>query len=659
MRRFSALLAVAFVTQVQAAEPDVVVPDIVITATRVPTPEPNIPAGVTVIDRQAIDAHGVNTLVDALSEVPGLRVSASGGTGGQASVFIRGTNSNHVLVLRDGMPITDAADSSGAFNFGVDTLSDVERIEIVRGPMAALYGSGAIGGVINLISRRGSAQGPHILGDLSGGYPEQVRGSITGSGVEGPFDYALTAESQSQRGFDSTPQRQSVYTGTPQGFRDRIGTLNLGYTPVEGTRLSLFLRAREALFGFNALGYPTFDAANSSGRADSMLGRVGVESKLFGGSFETGVFVGRLQDDRRYRELLDPRDPNQTATDSRYHAYRTDLQWNNTLHLSDFFHSDVLSATDVTFGYQHTEDTVKVRVNDSFGGFPFAQNATASSTTDAGHAGIQATLWQRLTVTGQVRHDEVGDNTPTTWRLGGVVDVREIHTRLKTAYGTAFRAPSLFDRFGVDSYGYVGNPGLRPERAEGWEAGFTTTLPGAGRPDLVRFGATWFDQQVKDLIVAVFSPVDTAVNVGTAHVRGVETELAVRPATWLTVRGTWTFTDTHADGQPAAIGSRLLRRPQHAASVDMTVVPCPGVSIVPELIYTGAARDYLYDNGSFDIGYGTGQHGLVANLTATYDVAEHTQIYLSGRNIFDSKFEPVNGYQMPGTSVITGVRLRL
>ena len=84
-----------------------------------------------------------------------------------------------VLVLRDGMPLNDASDSSGAFNFGVDTLADVERIEVIRGPMAALYGSGAIGGVINLISRQGHEPGFHITGELAGGYPKQIRATST------------------------------------------------------------------------------------------------------------------------------------------------------------------------------------------------------------------------------------------------------------------------------------------------------------------------------------------------------------------------------------------------------------------------------------------------------------------------------------------------
>ena len=138
-----------------------------------------------------------------------------------------------------------------------------------------------------------------------------------------------------------------------------VGTLNLGYTPVDGTRLSLFLRARRAVFGFNALGKPTFDNTNSTGRDEQLMGRIGVTSKLFGGTYETSAFLGRLQQDRHYTEALNPLDPNLQSNDSRYHTYRTDLQWNNTVHLGDLMDVPTLSATDLTFGYEHIADTVE------------------------------------------------------------------------------------------------------------------------------------------------------------------------------------------------------------------------------------------------------------------------------------------------------------
>jgi vitamin B12 transporter len=658
---FLPLTAVALISVTAANADDLAlqIPETVITATRVPTPVEDIPAGVTVIDRATIEAHGYNSLTQALSDVPGVHVSPSGPQGGVASVFIRGSNSNHVLVLRDGMPINDASDPTNAFNFGIDTLSDIERIEVIRGPMAALYGSGAVGGVINLISRRGTEQGIHWTGDLAGGYPAQIRGSVNASGVEGPLDFSLTAESQSQRGYDSIPQRESVYRDVAQGFRDRIATLNLGYTPLEGTRLSLFLRADVAYFGFDALGSPTFDDSNSSGKTTSLLGRIGGTTTLFDGKLKSGLFVGRLQDDRRYLEPLAAADPNQVSNDSRYHAYRTDAQWNNTLHLDDLVKLPGLRASALTFGYEYIGDQIDVRSSENFGGFAFGQSANASMTTNALYTGLQTTVMQRLALTGQVRQDWVADNAPSTWRLGAVYDLKEIATHIKVAYGTGFRAPSLFDRFGVDSAGYQGNPALQPERSRGWEAGFTTDIAAAGRADFATVGATYFDQRVRNLIVGVFAPVDTQVNVGSAHVHGVETEATLRPARWLDVHAAYTLLNTAASEAPAGQGSQLLRRPQNEASIDVTVRPLPALQLVTTMIYTGSAHDYLYDNTGNGIGYGVGQHGLVANVSATYTVTPRVELYVNGWNLFYSKFEPVNGYEMPGPTVLAGMRIRI
>ena len=662
MRRISAaaLLCATALSPAFAddAPPADATPDhvIVVTATRIPTDVENIPAGVSVVDRTTMEERDYDTLVDALSSLPGLRVVQSGSAGGQASVFIRGTNSDHVLVLLDGMPINDAADPNGAFNFGVDTLGDIERIEVVRGPMAALYGSNAIGGVINLITRRGAQPGVHLTGDLAGGYPAQIMGTVNASGITGPLDYSATYESQSRRGFDSTPQRETIYTGTPQGYRDMFGTLNLGYTPIDGTRLSLLLRARQAVFGFDELGSPNFDDDNATGRDSTLIGRVGVHSTLFGGTYETNVFVGRVQDDRSYVELLHPLDPNLATEDDHYHGYRTDVQWNNTVHLDDLLHVSAMSATDLTFGYEYIGDNVRSLINSVSDGFGYRQSTVAGMTTNAFYTGLQTTLWQRLTLTGQVRQDYVDGETPFTWRLGTVLNAPEIATRFKATYGTAFRAPSLFDRYGVDSYGYVGNPNLKPESAQGWELGFTTDVKAFGRADFISFGATYFNEQVQQLIVTQFDPVYTSVNIGSAHMQGVETELTLRPAAWLSLTATYTYTYAI----DAGTGEMLLRRPQNAASFDAALRPLPSLTIAPELLFTGAFQDYLTDNNGFSTGTAgsTGQ-GLIANLTMTYDVTPKVQVYVHASNIFDSRFEPANGYQTPGPSVWAGVRFKL
>ncbi|WP_325601999.1 TonB-dependent receptor plug domain-containing protein [Rhodopila sp.] len=655
---------------VLADEAPVNLPDVVVTATRVPSPVEQIPAGVTIIDRKTIETHGYNTLSDALQDVPGVHVSQSGGPGAQTSVFIRGTEGQHVLVLRDGMPINDAADVNGGYtNFSTETLADVERIEVIRGPMASLYGSGAVGGVINIISRRGTQPGMHWEGDIAGGYPAAIRGSVSATGVEGPIDYAITAESQSFQGYDSTPQREFVYKGVAQGYRDRLLTMNLGYTPVDGTRLSLLLRGHVAYFGYNTLGQtdadfnplPTFDDSNSNGKTSSLLGRLGLTTTLFDGALESGAFVGREQDDRRYQEPLNLNDPNLASSDSRYHSYRTDVQWNNTLHLDRYLQAPALSGSALTFGYEYTGDDINERFqSNSLTGF-YGDSARASMVTNAIYAGLQTTVLKRLTLTGQIRQDWVDQQAPTTWRIGGVYDLKEISTHLKLAYGTAFRAPSLFERYGVDTFGFVGNPNLKPEHAEGWEAGFTTDVAAFGRPRFLTFGSTYFDQRITDLITSVFVPVDTEVNLNSAHSHGVETEATLRPFDWLDVHASWTFLNTYASGQSAAVGTRLLRQPQNSADVDVTVRPIPKLRIVTSFYYTGSAQDILIggDGNGGGIGYGPGQHGLIANVAITYKLMPHVDLYLNGWNIFDSKFEPVNGYQTPGPTILAGARISL
>jgi len=266
---------------------------------------------------------------------------------------------------------------------------------------------------------------------------------------------------------------------------------------------------------------------------------------------------------------------------------------------------------------------------------------------------------RRLALTGQIRHDWVDGDEPTTWRAGAVYDFKEIATHLKIAYGTGFRAPSLFDRYGIDSYGYVGNPSLKPEQSQGWEAGFTTDIAAAGRPDFVTFGATYFDQRVRNLIAGIYSPIDTEINLGSAHVHGVETEATFRPWHWLDLHAAYTLLDTTSVGQPAVEGSQLLRRPQNEASFDVTIRPLQALRIVTTVIYTGSAHDYLYDNSGNGIGYGIGQHGLIANVTASYMLTPQVELYLNGTNIFDSRFEPVNGFQTPGPTVLAGARIKI
>jgi vitamin B12 transporter len=617
------------------------IPLITVTATRVPTAAKNIPAGVTVITRKQIAARGYTNLAQALGAVPGLGVVQSGGAGGQTSVFIRGTNSEDVLVLIDGVPANDPSDPNGAFNFGEDILDDIDRIEIVRGPMSGLYGSNAIGGVINLITLQGTGK-PKADITLAGGFPSQGQGNAVISGAAGNFDYVLSGGIDEESGFDDTARRLTVYAGNKDPFRSKSGTANFGYSPVAGTLVYLVLRARDSDSGYPDLGYPVYDDPNEYGYDENLFGKFGVTSELLDGRLSTELFIAQIDDNRRYSNLLDGNDPNFAAANDHYHGYRTDVQWNNTLHLPD---AGPATASSLPFGIEYINDTAKENVDES----GFTENVNASQHSVAGHIGAQTTLYQRLTVTAALRDDSASSfGNALTGRIGGVLAIPEADLRLKSSYGTSFLAPSLFDLYGVDNFGYVGNPNLRAEHAAGFEAGAEFTVPHA---DL---SATYFSSDVTDLITST-PDFESEENIGKAKFSGVETEAVLTPAPWLSADLTYTYTKA----EDADTGSELLRRPENTGSAAITVTPIPAISITPQIRYIGPFVDYLYADDGYPTGDGYAKSGTIVDLTGRYKINDKFTVFADGKNILGSKFEPVNGLQIPGASLLIGVTAHL
>jgi vitamin B12 transporter len=557
-----------------------------------------------------------------------------------------------VLVLRDGVPINDPGDPGGAFNFGVDTLDDIARIEIIRGPMSGLYGSGAIGGVINLITYHQSGA-LHGSITLAGGTQTTGLARANVAGSSGIWDVSASAEGFSTQGFDQTPPRESVYTGESDGDREKLGSFEIGVTPINGTRVSLLLRARDAKYGYDEQGFVTYDGGNATGYDATVNGRLGVVSNLLDGAWTSSLMLARLVDDRRYTVTDDPLDPNDDAADDRYHGRRNDVTWGNVVHLPDWWQAD---GTAITFGYEHVNETADTRVNDIDGGYPYQSLTHAHADTDSGTLGAQTRLFERLTLTGQMREDAttIAGNA-FTWRAGGVFDLSEIATRLKASYGTGFRAPALFDRYGVDSDGYRGNPDLRPEWSQGWEAGFSTDLPVPASIGGATVSVTYFDNRIHDLIELVYAPpVYTSENVDRARTKGIETVLTLRAARWLQADLGYTYTDA----RDLATGSLLLRRPENQGSADLRITPFAGFTVVPEVLYTGQFEDYLTnDLGEAGFTPALARSGLIVNLNVTWQVTPGVQLFIWGKNLGGSQFEPVSGYITPGTSAMIGTKV--
>jgi len=627
-----------------AYEP-IAVPDTIVTATGVPTPLARVPASITVIDRRAIEENGFATLAEALATVPGLRIAPSGGAGQLASVFIRGNSSRSTLVLLDGVPVNDPSDASGAFNFGNETLFDIERIEVLRGPASSLYGSAAVGGVINLVTRRAPPDRKVMpYGEVAGGSQRTLRLGSGVAGTVGAFDYLASLNNISSQGSNATASRFFRTLGEADGFNSTNATARLGYTVRPGTRLEGLVRWRENRIGIDSV---PRDDPNFTGDDRRWMGQLRGESRLFDGAWTTGLRLAITEDRRTYSNLPDIL--SSARTHDYYRGTRQSVDWGNVVRLPGFG-----AATDgaVTFGINYAHEDVT-----SFAGNrPFRTTTAARQDTVAGHVAVQYRFWDRLDVTGGVRHDSVSDFTGhTSWRVGAVLALPEANMRIRASGGTAFNAPSLYQRFGAIGTTFRGNPNLRPETSIGYEFGAEMDIPAFGQQRFSTIGFTFFESRVADLI-NFNARFNSLVNVASANLKGVELAWALRPAPWLTTEVAWTITDAK-DGQT---GAALPRRPESVVTFSGRVEPVRGLVITPQVLFTGRSPEGAFatylDSGASVNAPRNNKSGTVFNLAASYPVMPGITAFLEARNLTDSKWEPVNGFQTPGRSGIIGTR---
>ncbi|WP_439596942.1 TonB-dependent receptor plug domain-containing protein [Falsiroseomonas sp.] len=618
------------------------IPETIVTATRIPTEAERVPAAITVLTRQDIEERGYQTLAEALATVPGMNMVQTGGLGQQASVFIRGTASRHVLVLLDGVPVNDPSEANGAFNFGNELLGDIERIEVVRGPGSSLYGSGAIGGVINLVTRRAPAGVPlQVFGDIAGGSQGTARGALGAAGSLQGWNYMVMGQGLTTQGSDATPRRMNNDTKETESLRAGAGTARFGWTggttSVEG-----LLRWRENRLELDNV--PN-DDPNYEGNDRRWFGQLRAETGLFDGVWTTGLRAAVTEDRRRYTNLPDSR--SSASTDDLYRGTRQTLDWGNRIRLGDI---GPFSLAGLAFGVTHEREDVEA--NSGSPSFRTTTDASASST--ALHAGLQARLGPRLDLSAGLRRDAADDYDGfTSWRLGAVLALPEVSSRLRASAGTAFKAPSLYQRYGRIGSFFRGNPNLEAEDSFAWEVGAETDLPLFGRSDGATASATYFNTRTNNLINfnRSFSSLE---NIEKASSQGVELGLVVRPFRWLDARLGWTITEARDEVTDAP----LARRPRNVVSAGARIAPTDRIVISPEVLFTGPSPDTASydDSGNFISGVNYNKSGTVLNLTASYRVTPAITGYVEGRNLGNSQWEPANGFVTPGRSLLVGTR---
>lgn len=624
---FSTLIAASFATCIaDAAAADTGSLDtVVVTATRLPTPESQVASSITVIDASDIAAMQSQTLPDVLKAVPGLNVVQIGGPGGQTSVFMRGTNSNHVKVLVDGIDVSDPSSAVGAFDFGQFLTQDIQKVEVLRGPQSGLYGSDAIGGVINVITKAGS--GPaQFAGGIEAGSFDTFNQNAGISGSAQQFHYVAAIQHLHAGETPVTPL-DALLPGERRidDYYDNLtASTKLGYDVSDTVDLGLVARYTDTHLrntGDNEFNFPdTFpDSAQSTSNTTQYYTRATAHNVAFDGLLDhtLGVAYSNIKS----TGFSPDNGPSENA------GNRLKFDWQGNIRLSSDEH--------LVLGAEHQRDAI-------------SQPISASTTINSGYAELQSAFGESFFDTISARYDDNDRfGSKVTYRVAPVFRIKDSGTKLKASVGTGFKAPTLSEMFQSFPPFFFANPNLRPETSLGYDVGFEQAL----FAETVHFGATYFRNNIKNLISSNADFTSDA-NVGRARTDGVESFVSYQPIRAYTARLDYTYTE--AFDQVA--NTALLRRPKHKASLRNSWQATEQLSFDATILYVGSwvdgNRDFTnllpLNAPSF----------TTVNLAANYDLSDKLSVYGRINNLLDRKYEDPIGFLQPSLGAFAGVKVK-
>lgn len=619
---------------------------IVVTATRLPTPRDEVGSSVTVITAEDIARKQYRSVVDALKAVPNLSVIPSGGGIGKLTVvFARGTESNHTLFLLDGIELNDPAGTDGAVDLSTIYLADVERIEILNGPQGTLYGSDALGAVIQVFTRRGKGK-PSAWARLEAGSFDTFTQAIGSSGASGKLSWSLNGQHTATEGVSALgPEFRQ-----PNGILDNDAHSNSNI----GTRLAYDFSDRASIDFSGRMTHTrndldlnnsyVSDDSDSHGTLDQVLLGVNGRIALFDGATEHRLGLSYTAQDRMDIDSVDP----VNVADS---SLETNRSWKRKIELqNDLF---IIEHHVLTLGLETEQDTVRSRVTASFLDF-FNAPASINSSVDAGLRNNAVYLqdqfgYQAFTGTAGLRvddHERFGRKG--TGRLALSQQLPASGTRLRGSVATGFKAPTANQLFvdSITSFGpFTGNPNLQPETSRGWEIGADQAIAG----DRASAGLTYYRQKIHNLIT--FNSTYTSnENRDQVDIHGVEAYLKGSVSRSLTANLGASYTRS----QDAATGSNLLRRPLRKATLSLDHVTSAGTQTSLETVYVGPR----YDIDA--VTYATVRRSgyTLLNLALNHDAGRNTTLHLRVNNLSDKHYEEPDGFAQPGRGIYLGVTVR-
>ena len=605
---------------------------VVVSATRVPTPALEVASSITVITAEDIAARQERTISDVLKDVPGLNVVQTGGPGGVTSVFIRGTNSNHTKVLIDGIDVSDPSNSTGAFDFGQLLTPDIERIEVLRGPQSGLYGSDAIGGVINIITRAGS--GPMRLeAGLEAGSFETFNQAARLTGSQDAFHYSVNVTHFHAGATPVTPLDLLPPGEARNDDYDDNLTLStkLGYDITPNFDLGLVARYTDIHLHTTGEDYPPPDytgvpaAEQTTAATNESFARLTAHGVCFDGLLDQtfGLAYSHLR-----TSTVEPQTPAALNTGERRKA-----DWQGNFRLA---HTETLVT-----GAEYERDAIE-------------QPIGASVHVGSGYAKLQSQLGSHWFSAHNLRYD---DNSrfggKTTWRLAPAWVNAGSDTKLKASIGTGFKAPTLSELYqDFPVFLFYANPDLKPESSTGWDAGFEQGLAHG----VVRFGVTYYYNRISNLITTVPDPLvpggTTYGNIGRATTDGIESFIAWQALKELTLRLDYTFTEATDD----VLDQQLLRRPKNKGTLLAQWQATSAWLLSLDVLAVGTWVD---GNRDFSVPRLDAPGYTTVNVATSYELNAHLALFARIANLLDRHYENPVGFLQPSIGAYAGIRLTL
>jgi vitamin B12 transporter len=615
------LLLAAAVGTPEAAQDDT----ILVTGSREPQRAADAPVSATIVDRALLEALSLPMAQDVLRLAPGLSVAQTGPRGTQAQIRIRGAEANHSLLFVDGIRFNDPAAGNEA-RFELLAGDSLSRIEIVRGPQSALWGSEALGGVVAVESADGSRRGLSALAEY--GELRSVRASAQFAAAAGPLGLSGSAGWLSSDGIDSF-----AHGGERDGFDNRTTSLKAVLKPRQTLEIGLvghWIEGRSEYDDVDPLSFRRADTLHETHNRIAAL-RGWAELSASGWKLRAdSSFLGSTN-----RNFLDDAALNRTSGE----RFTAGAQLTRRL-----------GAHALTLAIDHEAEEFRAR--DRLYGGATDQHRSRRLTALVGEWSAEWT--NALSTDLALRHDSFSAFADATTIRAAAILRPAPGWQLHAAYGEGIAQPTFYDLYGFFPGSFRGNPQLKPERSRGWEAGLRW------RNDKAAIGVTGFSNRLRDEIVPTFDPTNflsgTANAGGISRRRGLEFEGSYRLPGGAQLGANYTWLEAEEPGVAGPSLIREVRRPAH--SFNLLASGASGrFGWSATFSYVGARTDTDFD--FFPARSVRLDDYLLGSVRIGWKLTPRLEAYARAENALDDRYQDVVGYRTPGRTVHAGIRFRL